>query len=136
MDWKEQPSILNHFLFINILRVENGRFLKPTVLRFEPRLMNSLCITIARNGFLGEETLPFIDPQYILHRLRFTFLSGFYAEQKNSIFQPPIFQSLFTWNRIFWNVLPHNSLSVEYSYVARKLEDVNCNFDFYKLSFM
>ena len=39
MDWKEQPSILNHFLFINILRVENGRFLKPTVLRFEPRLM-------------------------------------------------------------------------------------------------
>ena len=40
MDWKEQPSILNHFLFISILRVENGQFLKPTVLRFEPRLMN------------------------------------------------------------------------------------------------
>ena len=42
MDWKEQPSILNHFLFINILRVENGQFLKPTVLRFEPRLIGPL----------------------------------------------------------------------------------------------
>ena len=39
MDWKEQPSILNHFLFISILRVENGQFLKPTVLQFEPHLM-------------------------------------------------------------------------------------------------
>ena len=53
MDWKEQPSILNHFLFINILRVENGRFLKPTVLRFEPRLMDSIDMkTIAEGTWL------------------------------------------------------------------------------------
>ena len=39
MDLKEHLSILNHFLIIYVERVKNGSFLKPTVLRFEPRLM-------------------------------------------------------------------------------------------------
>ena len=39
MDFKENLSILNHFLVIYVERVKNGSFLKPAVLRFEPRLM-------------------------------------------------------------------------------------------------
>ena len=39
MDLKKHLSILNHFLIIYVERVKNGSFLKPTVLRFEPRLM-------------------------------------------------------------------------------------------------
>ena len=42
MDLKEHLSILNHFLIIYIERVKNGSFLKPTVLRFEPRLMKGV----------------------------------------------------------------------------------------------
>ena len=39
MDLKEHLSILNHFLIVYVEMVKNGSFLKPTVLRFEPRLM-------------------------------------------------------------------------------------------------
>ena len=55
MDLKEHLSILNHFLIIFVERVKNGSFLKPTVLRFEPRLMS--CFSPAEEeqsrGILG-----------------------------------------------------------------------------------
>ena len=60
MDWKEQPSILNHFLFIDILRVENGWFLKPTVLRFEPRLMT--CFLYSKYWGPWPPLAPFMTP--------------------------------------------------------------------------
>ena len=50
MDLKEHLSIFNHFLIIYVERVKNGSFLKPTVLRFEPRLMK--CSNAAGNNFM------------------------------------------------------------------------------------
>ena len=65
MDLKEHLSILNHFLIIYVERVKNVSILKPTVLRFEPRLMRSKKIEFRRGLSFGH-TQPIADPDIFL----------------------------------------------------------------------
>ena len=64
MDLKEHLSILNHFLIIYVERVKNGSFLKPTVLRFEPRLMSYYFIS--RKTWIAEGSFKTSVLQYLL----------------------------------------------------------------------
>ena len=70
MDLKEHLSILNHLLIIYVEKVKNGSFLKPTVLRFEPRLMNSvrkfseLRLSLVNLTFENEWGITHVWPTY------------------------------------------------------------------------
>ena len=94
MDLKEQLSILNHFLIIYDERVKNGSFLKPTVLRFEPRLMsckilqtfNKPCEHKSGQNWLIQNRRQIIRPKHYKYHFQPSYVSlhFFFAVRQGS----------------------------------------------------